>query len=160
MNDISDDMDCGSMESVDPLSADVLRAFKRMMRLNRQLMSRTAAHAGGHPAQAGCLWVLSRYSDITQRELAEKLHLAPATVTTMLQRMERDGLIERRPDEADQRLTRITLTQAGREQGLKHSAVHKEYVDSVISPLAEDDRRELARLLNLMADNVAKELDR
>lgn len=144
----------------DSASAEVFRAFKRTMRLNRQLLTRSAAHLGSHPAQLGCLWMLAHNDNISQRDLAEKLHVAPATVTTMLQRMEREGLVERHADEADQRLTRITLTDVGREAGRKHAAAYNEYVENVISPLSEKDRRELARLLNLLADNVARELDR
>jgi MarR family transcriptional regulator, organic hydroperoxide resistance regulator len=50
----------------------------------------------------------------TQSELAEKLELTPATLTNILTRMEKSGLIERRSDLADCRCTRIFLTEAGR----------------------------------------------
>lgn len=155
-----DDSGAHEFEGADPLSVDVFRAFKRIVRTNRQLMMRMSAEGGGHPAQAGCMWVLSRHEGITQSELGRMLHIAPATVTTMLQRLERDGLVERWTDPDDQRLTRIRLTESGRGRAGAMASAHASYLDRVVSPLPEADRRELARLLNELADNVEKELER
>lgn len=65
----------------------------------------------GQPPVLRALW---KQEGLTQTELAENLKIAPATVTKMLQRMERTGFIQRRPDEFDQRVTRVYLTEAGR----------------------------------------------
>jgi DNA-binding MarR family transcriptional regulator len=66
----------------------------------------------------------------------------------MLQGMEKAGLIERRADEADQRLTRVFLTGAGRAAEKQMGVAAAEYVNATIATLPEDDRRELARLLD------------
>lgn len=144
----------------DPQLAEVFLAFKRTMRLNRQLLGKMTSGQGGHPAQTGCLAMLAHNEGISQRELAQKLQLAPATVTAMLQRMEREGTIERWTDPEDQRITRIRLTAAGRELGRRHGEVYAAHMEKVVGPLSEHDRRELARILNLLADNVEKELER
>lgn len=149
-----------ALEGVDPLSLEVFHAFKRTMRLNRQLLGRSAMAEGGHPAQAGCLWALAHSDGITQRQLAERLYLAPATVTTMLQRMEREGTVERWTDPDDQRLTRIRLTEAGRELAHRHGATQVEFINRVIGGLPESDRRDLIRILDRLSDNAAKELER
>ena len=55
------------------------------------------------------------------KSLKEHGHTAPAaaclltqpTMTKLLDRMERDGLVARRPDERDRRVQRVTLTPAG-----------------------------------------------
>ena len=44
---------------------------------------------------------LSVNDGITQRDLAEALHVARPTVTKMLNAMEKAGLVRRRPDAAD-----------------------------------------------------------
>lgn len=77
---------------------------------SRVLLSGIGIHCG----QGIALRQLWRKDGITQSELAHSLHIAPATVTTALQRMERIGLIERRPDERDQRVSRVFLTGKGR----------------------------------------------
>ena len=50
----------------------------------------------------------------TQRDLARFARTEQPPMAQMLARMERDGLIERRPDPTDGRSSRITLTEAAR----------------------------------------------
>jgi DNA-binding MarR family transcriptional regulator len=118
--------------------------------------------SGGHPGSAVVLNVLAENEGITQRDLAEKLHLARPTITAMLQKLEHGGLIERWDDPDDQRLTRIRLTEAGRAQSKAMSEAYAHYVNATIGALSEADRTEFARLLELLNDLTAatlKELD-
>jgi len=147
-------------EGLDPTSAEVFGAFRRVMHLNRQYLGRAMASMGGHPGAAGVLRVLAAHEGMSQRDLAECLHLSRPTVTTMLQRMEQHGLIERWDDEADQRLTRLRLTPAGRAQADASKKLFAHYVDETVGALPEEDRRELARLLNTVADTTAAALER
>ena len=135
------------IEGVDDLSYQVFREFLTAMRLHRQLMIAALAESDNHPGQAICLRFLSGNDGITQRDLAEALHLARPTVSKMLHAMEKSGVIERRSDERDQRLTRVHLTAAGRELEAELRVVSAAYVNETISTLGEGDRRELARLL-------------
>jgi len=147
------------IDGVDPLSSSVLSSFRRTMHLNRQFLLRmSGADKGGGFGRAGVLRVLGKHQGISQRELAEFLHLSPPTVTTMLQKMEQDGLIERWGDETDQRVMRIRLTEEGckRSDGLK--VAYAQYVQSTIGSMSATDRAELARLLETLADNTAAAL--
>lgn len=148
----------GVLDDADPSSA-VLKQLKRIMHLNRQLLMRTMSDGGGHPAQAGCLRVIGVHDSITQRDLGVTLQVSPATLTTMLQRIERQGLIERWPDEQDQRLMRLRLTDEGRALNARLAEAHLRYIDATITPLAEEDRVELARLLGLLGDNFVAALE-
>lgn len=148
------------LDGIDPLSASVFAAFRRTMHLNRQLLAKAMAEKGGHPGAAAVLRVLSAHDGISQRDLAETLHLARPTVTAMLQKLEQHALIERWDDEADQRLTRIRLTTEGRKQSEAFQSSFAAYVDSTIGAMPEADRRELARLLDLLSDNTEAALKR
>lgn len=128
------------------------------MQLNRQLLGRTMAAHGGHPGLAGVLRVLATHEGVSQRDLAELLHLSRPTVTTMLQRLEQDGLVERWTDAVDQRLTRIRLTEAGRSRADDLKAAFAGYIGSTVGSLTEADRHELVRLLATLADNTAAAL--
>jgi DNA-binding MarR family transcriptional regulator len=143
------------LEGVDELSGRVFRAFLNALRLHRQLMITALAARDTHPGQAICLRFLSANDGITQRDLAEALHLARPTVSKMLQAMEKAGAIERRPDEADQRLTRVHLTPAGRalETGLR--AVSAATINETVGALSERDRRELERLLEALSASIS-----
>jgi len=147
------------IEGVDPLSASVLSAFRRVNHLNRQFLLRmSSADKGGGFGRAGVLRVLGKHEGVSQRELAEFLHLSPPTVTTMLQKMEQDGLIERWGDEADQRVTRIRLTEKGSERSDGMIVAYAQYVRSTIGSMSQTDREELARLLASLADSTAEAL--
>jgi len=136
-----------SLDGVDGLSSDVFRAFIGTLRLHRRLMTQVLADHGIHHGQAMCLRLLSANEGITQRDLAKALHVAPPTLTKMLHSMEKAGLVRRRDDADDARLTRVELTDAGRAEEKEMHAAAAEYVNGTIGTLPDDDRRELTRLL-------------
>lgn len=65
---------------------------------------------GLYHGQALILFRLWQEDGIPQRVLADDLHITPPTASSTLQRMERDGWIERRRDRVDQRMVRVYLT--------------------------------------------------
>ena len=142
----------------DTSSTRLFRAFLNAMWLHRQLMFKTLLAHGAHPGQVLCLRLLAGNDGISQRDLAQMLHVARPTVTRMLQVMEKAGSVARKPDPVDQRLTRVYLTPAGRDQERELSAVALEYVDQTIGTLPEADRCELTRLLDELADTFARVL--
>jgi|SRR5215831_5194267 len=64
--------------------------------------------------QFSLLWILWRRDGIRQNELAEELFTDPNTVTAMLVRLEKRGLIRREICSEDGRARRVFLTAAGR----------------------------------------------
>ena len=147
-----------ALDGVDELSAGVFRAFLTSLRLHRQLMIKTLAEHGTHPGQAICLRLLAAHDGITQRDLAAELHLSRPTVSKMLRAMEKGGIVERRSDAADQRLTCVFLTVAGRDLETKLRQVASDYVSATIGTLPEGDRRELERLLDELNASISREL--
>lgn len=153
--------EAGPFGATDPVAYGVFQAFKRTMHLQRQLMARMLVEKGAegiHPAQAGCLHVLKDHDGVSQRDLANMLHLARPTVTTMLQAMERSGLIARRVDAHDQRLTRVFLTDDGRELTGRMHSVFGRYMHEAVGSLTEEDRNTLIRLLGTISDGLARAL--
>ena len=134
-------------EGIDARSVAVFRELRRSIRLSRRLMSTVLSDENSHPAQAVCLSLLSHAGDLSQSDLARTLHVSKPTVTSMLQKLEAAGLIVRTDDEHDARLTRINLTEKGRETAERIRAVHTHSIDATIGCLPEDEREELARLL-------------
>lgn len=60
------------------------------------------------------LLVLWEEDGLVVKDLGERLHLDSATLTPLLKRLEKAGLVIRTRDSIDQRLVHITLTEAGR----------------------------------------------
>jgi DNA-binding MarR family transcriptional regulator len=135
----------------------LLREFMGLMHLQRLVLFRAFAREDLHPGQAHCLRMLGQCNEITQSALAEMMVLSRPAVTRLLQRMERAGLIWRRTDDTDQRITRVGLTSAGQLRLARMDAVVDEYMDATLARLPENDRRQLARLLRAwreLADEV------
>ena len=144
------------LEGVDDLSAEAFRAFVTTARLHFKHMVASMAGSRTHHGQAMCLRLLSVDDGASQRDIARVLHVAPPTVSKMLTAMERAGLVERRPDAADQRLTRVFLTAAGREREREMGIAVGEYVNATFATLPADERRELVRLLEKLRDSIAR----
>lgn len=132
----------------DELSAEVADAFLQIAHRQRQVLSRTLGRRGLNPGQAGCLKILEEHDGATQSELASAMHLTRPSVTRMLQRMERGGLVERRPDADDQRVTRVYVTGEGRDLMRSLHAGYADYVSRTVAQLPAADRAELARILH------------
>ena len=146
------------IRGVDPASFRVFHAFFRAMRLHRQLMFKMLSDKNIYPGQAGCLWVIGNHDGIPQRDLARRLHVARPTVTVMLHKMEAAGLIARRPDEKDQRLTRIYLTDAGRRLQDEMNSTLTDFISASFSKMPADDLKDFERLLSSLCSIIDREL--
>lgn len=129
-------------------------AFHRAMMGHRQLMLQKLAEQGVPPGQAMCLRALAREDGLSQRELAQRLHVAGPTVSVMLGKMEAAGVVTRRPDEHDQRLTRVYVTDAGADLQESMRESFAELVETAMGALPESDQLELERLLTALADRL------
>lgn len=87
------------------------KAYQQVQQASKQ---RLAPH-GVTPVQYGLLRVLSERDGQNGAELGERLQLDSATITGLLDRLERAGLIERRADDQDRRVNRIFATAQARK---------------------------------------------
>jgi DNA-binding MarR family transcriptional regulator len=79
------------------------------------MLSERIERHGVVPGQFAQLLALYERDGQTPTELSRAVRIEPGTMTKTLQRMARDGLIERRPDATDRRAVRIYLTAHARE---------------------------------------------
>ena len=136
----------------------ISQSFKNAMVMQRRLMTKLLGDLDTHPAQAGCLRLLAREDGMSQSDLAERLQVSRPTVTTMLQKMEASGIIERHPDQRDQRITRIYLTADGRKLDRKLHAVFREIIQSSLGSFSGDEMAEFERLLGKLNENLTRAL--
>src|SRR5688572_21982118 len=97
-----------------PLSDSLVHLLVQTCKAQRALAEKLWSEIGLHVGQDMLLLQLWPEEGLTQTELAERLYIQPATVTKTLKRMEQTGLIERRGDPEDQRVSRVYLTEQGR----------------------------------------------
>ncbi len=102
------------MSRTTPLKDTVGYMLANACKLHRQRAEALLSEIGLHVGQEMLMCGLWEKEGITQTELAEHMMIQPATVTNMLQRLEREGLVDRRPDIEDQRISRVYPTEKGR----------------------------------------------
>lgn len=99
-------MDIYQVEHVDSV-------FRRVSKLHHQTVSAYLSGREVYPGQPPLLRALSERDGQSQKELAEQMGITPATLNVMIARMEKAGLVERRADGVDQRISRVYLTERG-----------------------------------------------
>jgi DNA-binding MarR family transcriptional regulator len=72
--------------------------------------------SGLTPAGLAVMRVLEARDGLKSSEVAARGWSTPGTVTTVVDTLVRDGLVERRRDDHDRRVVRLYLTQRGRER--------------------------------------------
>lgn len=90
----------------------------------------------------------------TQKELADALHSAPATIAASLKVLERQGYVARRTDEKDSRRNRISITRKGRdalEAGLR---AFQQVDDHMYHGFTPEEREQVYRFHRRMLDNL------
>jgi MarR family transcriptional regulator, organic hydroperoxide resistance regulator len=91
-------------------------AFVELMGAERRLRARDQKCAPGELTQSHirALFTIDKSGEATAGDLAKAAELSPASVTAMLDHLERDGIVERRRSEHDRRVVVVRLTDSGR----------------------------------------------
>lgn len=107
------------------------------------LIHRTFAAAGTtgvFPGQIALLHQMHNTPGLSQKELGERMHIRPSTITVLLRRMEKAGLIERRKDEFNQRIIRVYMTEKSEELFRRISQVTIEIESTVLLGFTQEER--------------------
>jgi MarR family transcriptional regulator, organic hydroperoxide resistance regulator len=135
-----------------PETMDLLLANVSHLHYHRahQLLEEIGLYRG-QPPVLRALW---EQEGLTQTELAERMRITPATMTKMLQRMEKAGFIQRQADADDQRVMRVFLTDAGRAIKSDLMAVWQKMEEETFANFTLEERVLLRRFLLQMRDNL------
>jgi len=102
---------------------------------------------------------LSREDGQTLAQLSRRMLVTAGNLTGLVDRAERDGIVERRPDPNDRRLTRVSLTARGQKLAQKAIARHGELAEEILGPLPPKEREELRRLLGRLREALDLAVD-
>lgn len=89
-------------------------------------------------------------------EIANITLLKRSTLSRVIDRMESEGLVERRLREADNRVVEAHLTEAGRKALARVSQVAAQQYARATKGLSEAEIAELVRMLRIMLDNLRR----
>jgi DNA-binding MarR family transcriptional regulator len=108
---------------------------------------------GANPYQHGILCSLSESRAETQSQIADALGYDRSWLVGLLDELEEEGLIERKPDPADRRRNIVTLKPEGESRLLEFRAVSKQVEDDFLAPLSKAERTQLHQLLQKLAEH-------
>ena len=84
----------------------------------------------------------------TPAELVEATGVTRATMTGLIDTLERDGLVRRQPDPIDRRMMSVHLTNEGEAFIRQIVPGHFRLMATLMQPLSEDERKTMVGLLN------------
>jgi DNA-binding MarR family transcriptional regulator len=84
---------------------------------------------------------------LTMTELSRRLLVSNGNTTTVVDRLEHDGLVVRTPSSSDRRVVHVALTEAGRRHFDRLAVEHEARVDSLFAGASSSDLDELDELL-------------
>jgi DNA-binding MarR family transcriptional regulator len=108
--------------------------------------------AGINLTDGRCLDLLDVHDGLTAGELAEAASLSPGAVTTVLDRLERMGLVTRTRDEADRRRVLVELTSKARELAYSAYGPISGYARGFIEQLTDEEVETISRFLEVAVE--------
>lgn len=142
------------------LDENILRSIRRIIRATDLNSRRLASEHRLTTPQLLSLRLLAQEGPLTPGALAKELFLSQATITGVLDRLERRGLVERRRDQKDRRRVSIHLTQEGREAVQQAPRPLHERFTARLEELSPAERDEIDRVLAKVVEMMeANEVD-
>jgi len=134
-------------------------ALAKVCRAHRGKVGELLAEVGLHVGQEMVLIELWERDGLRGGELAERLGVEPPTITRMLRRLEKCGLVERRPDSTDARSLRVYLTGEGRSLEGPVARCWERVEEKAFAGMSVGERRNFHRLLAKVRANLDPNFD-
>jgi DNA-binding MarR family transcriptional regulator len=121
-------------------------------RLARRL--RQQDHTGLGPTMTATLASIAKHGGPTHGELAAIEQVAPPTITAVVDKLEKLGLVTREADSSDRRVTRVRVTPSGLDQLDEVRNRRTSWLAFRLTALTDDERRRLADAADVLAKLV------
>jgi len=131
-----------------PDPEDLADAFFAVSHALKRNVNARVQHTGLSLARLRVLFQLAERPSIRIGELSQCVDVAPRTMTSTIEAMERDGLVTRRPDPNDGRATVVAITDAGRDSFAEGRRLHASVIADLFETLDGPQRRALAEALD------------
>lgn len=141
------------------MDVTAVQTFLGLLRVASDVIENLDACLARHDLLQGRWWVLillMREQNLTASPsvLAEKAGVTRATMTGLLDSLERTGLIERIPHDEDRRMINVRLTEKGQQRLDEVMPDYYSRVALVMKELSEKDRNLLMEMLQKVGSRV------
>jgi DNA-binding MarR family transcriptional regulator len=98
-------------------------------------------------SQLTVLEFILNHDQVKPSDLTEFLATTPAAITTLMDRMEKGGLITRERDTQDRRIVWLKLTTKGESEGRRGIQVRQDFLEQYLSRISTHNQQLLVYLL-------------
>lgn len=141
-------------DQADYTLADLSPALTQAARSMRTAITRNLGDSGLYAGQDGVILALAEEDGLPAGSLAHKLGVKAPTITRTIGRMEAQGFVERRADAEDARLTKVYLTESGRNTVAQINASSQACDALATRGFSEKEIRTAVRLLKAIDSNL------
>lgn len=103
--------------------------------------------------QLNVLELLLAHQPMKPSDLLQYLSTTPAAITTLLDRMERGGLIARKRDESDRRIVWVNVTERGESEAKRGMEIREQYIQQALNRISSHNQQLLVYLLGKVANS-------
>ncbi|NNK96096.1 MAG: MarR family transcriptional regulator [Desulfobacterales bacterium] len=104
--------------------------------------------SGLSPAQMHTIEVIGHHQNLMMRELADRLGITTGTLTVAVDRLEKLGMVMRKPHEHDRRAWLVVLTKQGKKMYEQHNKYHEEFTQEISHDLTNKEIKTLFQLMD------------
>jgi DNA-binding MarR family transcriptional regulator len=143
----------------DAVQNPALSAWIRLLKVHNLVFRQARLNLAGYctMAQFDVIAQLAREpKGTTQSELSRHLLVTAGNVTGLIDRMERAGLVERKEDSNDRRITRVRLSAKGRRLAKRVIPRHSKDIQTAFGALQENEILKLRSFLEKVIDGLEK----
>lgn len=98
-------------------------------------------------SQMHAIEILGLHQAMRMKELAEKMGVTTGSLTVVVDKLVKKGLVKRTPHESDRRSLIVELTEEGMEHFAEHDHLHSQLTDEIVNHLSDEETKQLERLL-------------
>lgn len=120
--------------------------FETMSLMRRLGLKIKKDQHGLHHGKGHVLHVLLEHDHLSQAQLAQIIDIRPASVTGLLEKMEKEKLVIRTQDEHDRRVTRVSISGEGRKLFRENQIIRQQIDQLVFGALTNDEQHQLANI--------------
>jgi len=146
-----------------PLKLGTVLDFMRLLwKMNHELESlskRLVASSGVTGPQRLVVRIVGRRPDIAAGELADILHMHPSTLTGILERLTRRGVLNRERDPGDGRRILLALTARGRRVDTMRRGTVEAAIGRALRKFSEAQLAAAGEVLDAITDSLADETE-
>ncbi|SHF19266.1 DNA-binding transcriptional regulator, MarR family [Microbulbifer donghaiensis] len=126
-------------------------------RLLRRNFDRRAKAHGLSRSRWQVLWHLAKEEGQKQAELAERMDVAPISLARQVDKLQEEGLVERRADPGDRRCFRIYLTPAAEPALVALRGLAQQTRTQALAGFSAAEVHQLQGLLERLRENLTRE---